>query len=220
MPQHRSKHFQKLLLEYSHETDPAKRHHIEETLWQEYGSEQAIFVLDMSGFSLLTRKYGIVHYLSMVRRMQLTAEPIVESFGGSVVKFDADNCLAVFPQPLPAVRAAVALQLAFEASNLITSDDLDIHIACAIDYGKILIVENSDCFGDPVNRACKLGEDIGIANDILVTKEAMELIPKDTDIQSKALDVSISGIKIAAYRVEYRQRPISNVQNRDFLNLS
>ncbi len=49
-------------------------------LWAEYGAEYAVFVLDMSGFSLLTRKYGIVHYLSMVRRMQLTTEPIVKTY--------------------------------------------------------------------------------------------------------------------------------------------
>jgi class 3 adenylate cyclase len=196
--------FQNLLLDYSHETDLEKRNQIEETLWQQYGSEYAILVLDMSGFSLLTRKYGIVHYLSMVRRMQLTAEPIIDSFEGQVIKFEADNCFAVFPQPLPAIRAAIALQLAFEASNIITTDDLDIHISCGIDYGKILVVEMKDCFGEAINRACKLGEDIGIANDILVTKEAMDLVPEEADIKSKSLELSVSGINITAYAIEYK----------------
>jgi class 3 adenylate cyclase len=196
--------FQNLLMDYSHETDLEKRRQIEDALWQQYGSEYAVLVLDMTGFSLLTRKYGIVHYLSMVRRMQLTAEPIIDSFEGTVIKFEADNCFAVFPQPLPAIRAAIALQIAFEASNLITTDDLDIHISCGIDYGKILIVEMEDCFGEAINRACKLGEDIGIANDILVTTEAMELVPQEADIRSKSLEISISGIEITAYAIEYK----------------
>jgi class 3 adenylate cyclase len=197
--------FRDLLLDYSHETDLEKRHQIEDTLWQQYGAEYAILVIDMSGFSLLTRKYGIVHYLSMVRRMQLTAEPIIDSFEGKVIKFEADNCFAVFPEPLPAIRAAIALQLAFDASNIITSDDLDIHISCGIDYGKILIIDMEDCFGEAVNRACKLGEDIGIANDILVTKEAMDLVPADADIKCEPLELSISGIKITAYTIEYNR---------------
>ena len=50
----------------------------------------------MSGFSLLTRRYGIVHYLSMVRRMQEVTRPIVHDHSGSVVKFEADNGFAVF----------------------------------------------------------------------------------------------------------------------------
>lgn len=204
MDRKKSTLFQDLLLDYSHETDLEKRRQIEDALWQQYGSEYAVLVLDMTGFSLLTRKYGIVHYLSMVRRMQLTAEPIVDSFEGKVIKFEADNCFAVFPQPLPAIRAAIALQIAFEASNIITTDDLDIHISCGIDYGKILIVEMEDCFGEAINRACKLGEDIGIANDILVTKEAMDLVPQEADIRSKSLEISVSGIEITAYVIEYK----------------
>jgi len=204
MDRTKSTRFQNLLLDYSHETDLDKRGQIEESLWQEYGTEFAILVLDMSGFSLLTRKYGIVHYLSMVRRMQVTVEPIIDSFEGIVVKFEADNCFAVFPKPLAAIRAAVAMQLALDASNIITSDDLDIHIACGIDYGKILIVEMEDCFGEAVNRACKLGEDIGIADDILVTKEAMDLVPPDADIKCKPLELSVSGINIGAFAIEYK----------------
>ena len=72
-----SENFQQQLLRYSQTEVLKERRNIEETLWAEYGAEYAVFVLDMSGFSLLTRKYGIVHYLSMVRRMQLTTEPIV-----------------------------------------------------------------------------------------------------------------------------------------------
>ena len=83
--------FQDKLLLYSQTEDVTERRQIEETIWAEYGAEYAVFVLDMSGFSLMTRKYGIVHYLSMVRRMQLTTEPIVKSYGGRMIKYEADN---------------------------------------------------------------------------------------------------------------------------------
>ena len=133
MPSHLSKKFHTLLLNFSQAEKMDERQKIESSLWDEYGAEYAVFVLDMSGFSLLTRKYGIVHYLSMVRRMQLTTEPIVKSYGGFMIKYEADNCFAVFPDPLAAVNAAIALQHAFNAENLLTSEDLDIHISCGID---------------------------------------------------------------------------------------
>jgi len=199
-----AKQFQDLLLRYSQETNEADKRSIEDGLWKEYGTEKTVFVLDMSGFSLLTRKHGIIHYLSMVRRMQLTAEPIIESFGGSVIKFEADNCFAMFPDSLPAVNAAVAMQLAFEASNLLTSDEFDVHISCGIDYGKILIIGNEDCFGDAVNRACKLGEDIALAGEIIITKEAMDRIPADAGLKFESVDLSVSGITIPAYTIDYR----------------
>ena len=93
---------------------------------------------------------------------------------------------------------------AFTASNLLTTEDLDIHIACGIDYGKILIVGKDDCFGDAVNRASKLGEDIAERGEILVTKEAMDMIPAEAGIKSREVSISISGISIPAYAIEYR----------------
>jgi len=205
MPPKPSKKFQELLLNFSQTEGSDARHKIEEALWSEYGAEYAVFVLDMSGFSMLTRKHGIVHYLSMVRRMQLTTEPIVKSYRGIMIKYEADNCFAVFPDPLSAVNAAIAMQHAFTAENLLTPDDLDIHISCGIDYGKILIIGHEDCFGEPVNRASKIGEDLAAAGEILVTKEAMEMIPPEAGIQSRELSVSISGIVIPAYAIEYRK---------------
>lgn len=198
-----SKIFQDLLLKFSQAEALDVRKGIEEELWQEFGEERAVFVLDMSGFSLLTRKYGIVHYLSMVKRMQLTTEPIIESFGGSVIKYEADNCFALFPTPLSAINAAVAMQHAFQASNMLTSDDLDIYISCGIDYGRILVVDNKDCFGDAVNRASKLGEDVASAGEVLATKEAMGMVPSETEIKAREMAISISGINIQAYAIEY-----------------
>jgi class 3 adenylate cyclase len=203
-----SKEFQELLLNFSQSEIADERHKIERMLWEKYGAEYAVFVLDMSGFSLLTRKYGIVHYLSMVRRMQLTTKPIVKSYGGSMIKYEADNCFAVFPEPLAAVNAAIAMQHAFNAANLLTSDDLDIHIACGIDYGKILIIGHEDCFGDPVNRASKMGEDIACSGEILVTKDAMQMIPAEAGIKSREMNLSISGITIPAYLIDYQNREI------------
>ena len=204
MPSRPSKKFHEMLLSFSQSEMSEERQNIEHSLWDEFGAEYAVFVLDMSGFSLLTRKYGIVHYLSMVRRMQMTTEPIVKSYGGFMIKYEADNCFAVFPDPLAAVNAAIAMQHAFRAENLLTSEDLDIHISCGIDYGKILIVGHEDCFGDPVNRASKMGEDLAVAGEILITKEAMQMIPATAGIKAREMNVSISGITIPAYLIEYR----------------
>jgi adenylate cyclase len=197
--------FQNKLLLFSKETSEAGRHEIEAELWNDYGAERVVFVLDMSGFSLLTRKHGIIHYLSMVRRMQLTSEPIIKTYGGSLIKYEADNCFAVFPDTLAAVHAAIALQLAFNASNLLTSDDFDVHIACGIDRGKILIVGDEDCFGDAVNRACKLGEDIAAAGEILVTQDAIKSITSELDFELREVMVSVSGLTIPSYAIGYRK---------------
>ena len=197
-------HFQDLLLGYSQETDPKKRRQMEDAIWREYGSEHTVLVLDMFGFSLLTRKYGIVHYLSMIRRMQLTVEPIITGHGGRVIKFEADNCFALLPDPLAAVRAAVTIQHALDAANILTNDELDIHVSIGIDYGNILVINGEDIFGDAVNLACKMGEDIGNSGDILVTREAMIRIPAEAEIEGKPVQLSISGMSVSTYSVLHK----------------
>ncbi len=122
--------FHEMLMSYSQETNERERKKPEDMIWQEYGRENTVLALDMSGFSLLTRKYGIIHYLSMIRRMQLTVEPIITGHGGTVIKFQADNCFATMPNPLTAVRAAITIQHALAASNLLTTEILMWNVTC------------------------------------------------------------------------------------------
>lgn len=196
------KRFKELLLLYGQENDPDRREKIEATLWQEFGKVKAVFVMDMSGFSLLSYRHGIVHYLSIVRRMQLTTQPIVEKYGGQVVKFEADNCFAMFDEPLAAVQAAMALNAAFFGMNVLTEDKFDIRVSIGIDYGEVLLIGGPDYFGNAVNYASKLGEDIGGPGEILVTATAFKQIPETAGIQGRKLELAIAGIPVEVYLIE------------------
>lgn len=191
-----SDRFSDLLLRYAQEPDDARRSALESQLWREFGAERAVLVLDMSGFSRLAIRFGIVHYLSMVRRMQLIAGPIVRRYSGTLVKFEADNCFAMFPEVVGAVEAAIELNDAFCSANEATPDELDIRVACGIDFGAILVIPDVDFFGTPVNRACKLGEDLAAAGEILVTREAMATLPGNHGIDHSQRQYDTSGIRI------------------------
>ena len=196
------KRFEELLLLYGQENEKDKRQKIEATLWREFGKVKAVFVMDMAGFSLLSYRHGIVHYLSMVRRMQLTTEPIVEKYRGQVVKFEADNCFAMFDDPLSAVRAAIALNTAFLAMNVLTEDEFDIRVSIGIDYGDVLLIGGPDYFGHSVNCASKIGEDIGAPGEILVTATAFQQIPATAGIQGRKLELVIAGLPVEVYSIE------------------
>lgn len=200
--------FHDLLYRYSSEPNAAARAALEATLWKEFGLEKVVLVLDMSGFSKISQRYGIVHYLSMVRRMQLTAEPVIESHGGTVVKFEADNCFAMFDDALSAVRCGIGLNIAFDAANIVTPVELDIHVSVGIDRGKVLVVDRYlEFFGNPVNCASKLGEDSARPGEILVTKDVADSLPAGAGIKLQPLNIALSGIEIEGYSVEYRKKP-------------
>lgn len=191
------------LLEYSHTGDGERRGQIESEIWQQFGAERTVLVLDMSGFSLLTRRHGVIHYLSMVRRMHETVRPIVNECGGSVVKFEADNAFAVFPDPKAGIRAAIAINLAAELDNADYADEFDIHLSSGLDHGRILLVEGKDFFGDAVNTASKLGEDLAKSGEILVSQAAMNLLPAAVKPQGRPVHFSISGITLEALSIDY-----------------
>ncbi len=193
--------FQSLLLKYSQQPVAELRQAIEAQLWADFGAKQAVLVFDMSGFSSLCSRYGIVHYLSMVRRMQLTAAPIVQAHGGAIIKFEADNGFAVFADVQSALQAAQALNAALTAANVNTPDELDIRIGCGIDFGSILLIDGQDFFGDAVIRACKLGEDIAKPGEVLLTRSAAEHLPEEFAFALDPLDLTISGIRIEAFQL-------------------
>ncbi len=192
-----------MLAAYSHESERSERIRIEKTIWDRFGCERAVLVVDMSGFSRLSQMHGIVHYLSMIYRMQGAARPMVENHGGIVVKFEADNCFAVFPDTLSAVRAAIALNRKLQQDNRAVPDALQIYIACGIDYGEILLIDGADIFGTAMNRASKLGEDIASAGQILVTQDAYATVPEATPLTVTPDEFNISGIQIGAVSVQW-----------------
>ena len=75
-------------------------------------------------------------------------------------------------------------------------DELDIRVACGIDFGSILVVPGVDFFGNAVNRASKLGEDLAAAGEILITREAMATLPSDHTIEHSQRQYDTSGIRI------------------------
>lgn len=140
---------------------------LERMLWDTFGVNACVLALDMSGFSRTVRAEGIVGYLARIRRMQQVSTPIVTAAGGDVVKYTADNLMAVFDSAAQAVVAAEEIRRAC----LSMAEPLEVSIGLAC--GRFLYVPHTDCFGDPVNVAFKLAEDIAGNGEILATDDVL-----------------------------------------------
>lgn len=137
-----------------------------------FEAERAILVLDMCGFSRLTIRHGIIHYLSMIRRMQRTVVPLVRDGGGTLVKTEADNLFATFTTVPRALSTALAIHAALARVNAVLPEDWDVHVGIGIGFGLLLLVGEDDVFGSEMNLASKLGEDLAKAGDVLLTEAA------------------------------------------------
>ena len=180
------------------------RGRLEADIWDAYGVEMALLALDLSQFSIAVRRGGILPYLGLIRRMQVVATPLVEAAGGKVVKFDADNLMAVFPDVPPAVEAAVRIHrtLATESCAGIACS-----VGIGIDYGHFLMIPGEDCFGDTVNVAYKLGEDVARPGEVLLTAPARERLGTALAYPLAEHHVSISGLDLTTYSVTYQGDP-------------
>jgi adenylate cyclase len=180
---------------------PERAHEIDEKITKSFGETLAVFVMDMSGFSRQTLRHGIIHFLAQIHRMHSIAAPVVESNGGEVIKFEADNVFAVFPDVERAVSAAIELDRSLEAANTMLPDEFDMHGEFGIGYGEILVIENDDMYGSEVNLASKLGEDLAQRGEILLTESAYQNMPEGKR-QFDPLTLSVSGLELHAFRVQ------------------
>ena len=205
IPEHPDKAFLKKLLLARNQT-PGLSGEIDATIRQAFEREVAILVLDMSGFSRLTRQHGILHYLAMIVQMEAAARPAITANGGTTIKQEADNLYAVFNHPTQGVEAARDIFRAFDAINSVMPTERDIYGCIGIGYGPTLVIGEEDLFGDEMNFACRLGEDLAHPAQILLTPRAFEALPKDRYVCTP-LSFSVADEPLTAYEFSSRLFP-------------
>jgi adenylate cyclase len=181
---------------------PEKSAEVDAQIHTIFAETHTILVLDMSGFSRLTIRHGIVHFLAMIHRLSAIATPLVEQRQGTVVKQEADNLFAVFPTVDAAVSAAVDVLKSLAAVNSGLPDIMDLYASIGIGYGEVLLVAAEDLYGNEMNLASKLGEDLARSNEILLTEAAFQQLQLTT-WQCEAIELSVSGLEITAYQVQF-----------------
>ena len=165
-----------------------------------FSQDCAILALDMTGFSRTTRKHGVVPFLLMIHQMQRIACPCIVAHGGKLIKTEADDLFCVFDTVDAALASAKDIRGRLELVNLLLPEDRHLYASIGIGYGHILIIEEHDLFGDEVNLACKLGEDIAAQGAILLTAQArQQLTGVHEDLRED--EVSLSGLSLVYYEL-------------------
>jgi class 3 adenylate cyclase len=179
---------------------PERSEAIDRQIEATFKQTHALFVLDMSGFSRTSIRYGIIHFLAMVHRMKEIVTPAIAEYGGSIVKQEADNVFAVFPEVQAAVDCARDLLKRAVAVNTMLPDSQDIYLSIGIGYGDVLMLEEEDMYGSEFNLTAKLGEDLAERNEVLITESAFGQLQEPAAEQWEQLDFSISGLELLAYK--------------------
>jgi class 3 adenylate cyclase len=172
-----------------------ERRRIDADIWARYGVTRAVLALDMAEFSIAVRRDGVLSYLCRIRRMHAVTAPVVQAHGGEVIRFEADNLLAGFPDPNQALRAAIRIR------RLMNEDALAQPVSIGLAHGRILLIPDADAHGDAVNTAFKLGEDVALSNEILASRDFVDALDPQHGCALEAQDIHIAGLRLDAFRV-------------------
>lgn len=163
--------------------------------------EVTVMMCDSSGFTRRTHEYGILHFLATMTAVYDRVVPVVEKHGGHIISMGADNLLAVFDEPVRGVDAAIKVQRMLAKHNDGKADRDQFQLCMGFHHGKVLRLKDG-IFGDKVNVASKIGEDLAAAEEILVTGEVAKRLP--ARIKRKyARSTELGGKSFELHRVVY-----------------
>lgn len=193
--------FDQLIADFSDIADADEQESARGEIWKEFGVEGAVFISDMASFSSTSRKVGVCHFLKLIHRARQIIAPLIARNNGTLIKCDADNCYAFFDKTDDAIQAGFDVNAALFKSNADYRLEEQIYLSVGIDYGRVLLIDDIDFFGDPVNTASKLGEDLAVKSETLVTKRALEHSNFDIPERAERMTARISEIKIKYVRI-------------------
>lgn len=188
---------------HAYNAQPDQRQRIVEEIERRFTRDLAILVIDSSGFSRAVRSVGIVHFLALLERLGEVVRPLIAEAGGRLLFTEADNFFAAFPDAAAAVRCAEAILRTLRETNAKLPENEQLYISLGIGYGPVLIVDDATPYGDEMNLACKLGEDLARRDELLLTPRAYEALADHTVWRFAELAFSVSGLELRAYRLEW-----------------
>jgi adenylate cyclase len=190
---------QELLKEYNEY--PERQQEIDAQIHDEYCKEVAIVVIDSCGFSRTVREHGIVNFLARLERLGRMISPMIDAHGGRVLRVEADNIFALFPDPDTAVRFSAEVQRSMEIANEPLPVANEIYVAIGVGYGRMLLIDDVDAFGDEMNVACKLGEDIAEQGEVLLSAAAFEALREGGSWTFESASIKVSGLTLALHKL-------------------
>ena len=193
--------FDSAIARFSDLHDAAEQETARAKIWAQFGTEGAVFISDMASFSSTSRKIGVCHFLKMIHRARKIIAPVIASNNGTLLKCDADNTYAYFEDTSDAIRASFDVNAAMFESNDKHTIAEQIYLLVGIDFGRVLLVSNIDFFGDPVNTASKLGEDLAIKSETLITERAIAKTDFAVPETAERMVARISEIEISYVRM-------------------
>lgn len=151
----------------------------EKAMEEQYKKLVTIMFTDIKGSTSFYEKHGDLEGRMMVEQHNSLLFPIVQEFGGTIIKTVGDAIMAKYAEPAGSVRAAVKMQQVLREYRA-RKNAYPIHVRIGVNYGYGM-VEATDVFGDVVNCSARI-ESLADGGEILISGELYEQVRAEDDI--------------------------------------
>jgi len=174
-----------------------------EQFHQKYQRPRTILSIDMTGFTISAMTIGELESLLRIVDTQKVCIPVLKEFSASLIRCFADDIVAVFDDPGSAIDAAFEIHRRVELfCHSAQASDNPTECCIGIGHGNVFTIGPNLAQGDEMNRASKLGEDIGRAKETLITERAYDALRTRTDIR---FELQVSDDQLFPF---YRATPV------------
>ncbi len=146
-----------------------------------YRVERAILVLDLTGFTETAMKGGALHSFLRVLDAHSICLPVMREFGARFVRTFADDVVALFDEPGPALEAALEAHRRTDHFARSGRSEDPARCCIGIGFGSVYAIGPNRAMGDEMNRASKLGEDLARGGETLLTENAQRVLAPRTE---------------------------------------
>lgn len=169
---------------------------------QHFGETCAPLVLDSTGFTRITKSHSLLFFLSIIQKLREVSTKIFQDEGALSWRSYADNMFAEFKTVDSAVTAAFAIHHYFSANPLCFNGITDTFGVCiGIGFGRVLRSDFEGVYGDQMNYASKLGEDIAEQGQTLLTEAAFKQLSKPGRFLVTQNKLKISGVDLPIFDI-------------------
>ena len=171
-----------------------------------FGETSATLVLDSTGFTRTTKLLGSAFYLTIISRLREVCFDTVVRFNAISSRTWADNFYAEFPSVDDAVAAAFALHRHFDEKPIPLINEQDKFGVCiGIGFGRVLRSEHEGVYGDEMNCASKLGEDVAERGETMLTEAAFQTLSNPESFNASKSILTIAGVQMLIYSLRPKE---------------
>lgn len=126
---------------------------------------------DLSGFTRLTKKYGILHFMTLILNCRKIFNMHLFECDGEILKYDGDNNICKFTSTEQAIEYVLRVRADLDKYNEGKEEDFQIRAKMGMAKGSVIVSQDGDIVGDAWEQCCYLSEEMAKVGEILISEE-------------------------------------------------